>query len=389
MAVAEIVTELKLPKKPVVFPPMRNDFVQPGDEIAHNLITVRLMQKLVPRAGINAAGDGYDSGIAKRRGKFPCSRIGHGHRIALTRHNINRQLSRRNRQPGPERIEQINPQLDGDPKAARRIGHVAINGNRIARKPVSRRPHRGKAAVISTEGQRMQQPAASARTDSQRFKAGQKRTRARQSARLAITARQNKAGQREAAFSRNLLRQKRSHRVAEQDHGRIGMLRDDVPVQSMKIIEAFTPTLRLGEKAKISRACRRTAMSPMIVGVDSISGGVECLRQIAIACGMLGHAMHDLHHGARSSPGPPLVNMKRSAVRSVQGERSQEKRSTGFALRMDRFSSQIEPLSHVDDLFNLTTRASRFLNEKLLSMTALASLMTFSQVLWSLHGHAI
>ena len=94
-----------------------------------------------------------------------------------------------------------------------------------------------------------------------------------------------------------ILRQKRAHGMADQDHWATAMIGAHLLAKTPEIADAFVPAVALGEKTLIAWPGRRSSVAAMIVGIDRVAIGRQHRGEAMIASGMLGEAVGDLHHG--------------------------------------------------------------------------------------------
>src|SRR6185437_11943400 len=112
--------------------------VEPGDEVAGHLVAVGLVQRLVPRARIEASGELREA----RRLQVRNEALDVGpDRIALAGEDVERHVLADRGEILPagyarQRVEHVDGELGGERQAAKRIADIGVDLPLVAREPV-------------------------------------------------------------------------------------------------------------------------------------------------------------------------------------------------------------------------------------------------------------
>jgi len=101
--------------------------------------------------------------------------------------------------------------------------------------------------------------------------------------------------------------------MAEKDQRQSRKVRGDAASDSLEVVEAFAPAVRIGEEAEIGRGAIR-AVAAMVVGDDDVAGVGQGEREPFVARAVLGEAVGDLNAGARRPVGRPAAGEDRAAA---------------------------------------------------------------------------
>ena len=210
----------------------------------------------MPRTGINAMGHGHRPALAQRSRQPPRARIGRRNGIMLAGDEINRQVPRRNGNPAPSASRRSIQSWTVGRNPQTRIGGVSIDRILVAREPVERRARRREAAIVSAEGQRMEQAAAAPAPDappSIRARSAPARASARG---WQITARQHKPRIAVAAFPPRPAARETSPSSGPEESPELRLLGGDVAPHRVDVLDARAPTVRVGEISEVLRGRR-------------------------------------------------------------------------------------------------------------------------------------
>jgi hypothetical protein len=104
-----------------------------------------------------------------------------------------------------------------------------------------------------------------------------------------------------------------THGMAEKDQRQSRKVRGDPASDSLEVVEAFAPPVRVGEKAEIGgRAVR--AVAAVVARCHDIAGVGRREREPFVARAVLGEAVGDLNAGARRPVGRPAAGEDRAAA---------------------------------------------------------------------------
>ncbi len=203
------------------------------------------------------------------------------------------------------------------------------------------KPHNGSATYLSTsagsresqsngvlrrrerlvEGpkeERLQQRALAVRTDSQPLELRDVSPQPRGRGGPAVRSGKHRCDDRVAMVAQELLDHERSERMAQNHDGRVWMIRANPLVELPQVLDAPVPSLVIGEVAQVGGRLRRTAVSPMVVGVDRVSRPAQGLGHPRVSAGVLGPTVGDLHHRLRRLLGQPAINEERNTIGRFQ-----------------------------------------------------------------------
>ena len=212
----------------------------------------------------------------------------------------------------PEGAQQFQPQAAGIRSATQRVVDVGIDFVGIARQPVERRARRFERLVETAETEFVEQRAAAVGADAPGFEPGEQPSR-QQSASL----RPRRCGQYQrlqaiVVLHREMLREVRTHAVAQQRDGRGAVsLPNPVVDQQSVVDQSLPPAAR-----QMTEPLRVLAVAAVIVNDDGIAAGVGQPCKPLVAPVMFADAVKNLDDAVRFAIGPPVGAMNRVLVGS-------------------------------------------------------------------------